>query len=159
MTAVISTCGQYRYKLTRLGDLMSPLGPAVFVMLNPSTADADLDDPTIRRCRSFAQTWGCNGLVVVNLYGLRSTNPAGLWSHPDPVGPENDQHLAGLPNNAGVVVCAWGANARDDRVAASVTVLRASGHRLLCLGITKNGAPRHPLYVKGDQPLVEWVLR
>ncbi|MGF6870951.1 DUF1643 domain-containing protein [Paraburkholderia sp. MM5477-R1] len=94
MSAIISECGGYRYILTRAADSMCPMKTAaVFVMLNPSTADEEQDDPTIRRCRGFARLWDCNGISVANLYALRSTDPAGLWVHPDPVGPDNDAHL------------------------------------------------------------------
>lgn len=157
MTAIISACGTYRYRLTRPAEQLLPQrATAVFLMLNPSTADATLDDPTIRRCRGFAKTWDCAGLIVANLYALRSTDPGGLWLHTDPVGPENDQHLAALAGEIGDVVCAWGVNAQADRVAAVTDVLRQAGARLWCLGMTKSGAPRHPLYVRGDQPLIEW---
>lgn len=160
MSAIISSCGQYRYRLTRPGDLTATRGPAVFIMLNPSVADADLDDPTIRRCRGFARAWGCNGIVVANLYALRSTDPAGLWLHADPVGPENDEHLVQLASiaiSAGEVVCAWGSNARADRVAQVAALLFAGGARLRCLGINQAGAPRHPLYVPGSQELIDWT--
>jgi len=155
MSAIISACGQYRYMLSRAGDLHATRGPALFIMLNPSTADAELDDPTIRRCRSFAKAWDCAGIVVANLYALRATDPAGLWSHPDPVGSDNDGTLATLIREHETVVCAWGANAKPERVA----VVRKMFHRLsapVCLGMTKHGAPRHPLYVRGDQPLIDW---
>lgn len=157
MSAIISNCGQYRYMLQRDGDLTATRGPAVFIMLNPSTADADLDDPTIRRCRSFAQTWGCNGIKVVNLYALRSTDPAGLWVHADPVGPENDNWLTRIALSADEVVCAWGANAEAPRAAEVANMLRAAGIRLKCLGTTKSGAPRHPLYIAAAQPLIDWT--
>jgi hypothetical protein len=157
MSAVISESGEYRYRLTRPSEVLSPeRGGALFVMLNPSTADAELDDPTIRRCRGFARTWGCAGLAVANLYALRSTDPAALWWHLDPVGPENDQHLAALAREFGDVVCAWGANAKPERVSAFLALVREAGARTWCLGVTKSGAPRHPLYVRGDQPLVEF---
>jgi len=157
MTAIISPCGTYRYVLTRAGDTQSgKRAKAMFLMLNPSTADATLDDPTIRRCRCFASSWRFNGITVVNLYALRSTDPAALWLHHDPVGPDNDDYLYEMAVTHGRVVCAWGANARDDRVATVVNLLRHAGARLSCLGTTKSGAPRHPLYVRGDQPLLEW---
>jgi hypothetical protein len=144
--AEISECGRYRYTLGRQwGD-----GPLVtFVMLNPSTADAEMDDPTIRRCLGFARSWGAGALHVVNLYALRSTDPAALWVVPDPVGPDNDRHLAQHAHLAvrdgAPIVAAWGANARQDRVAA-VRALPGMD-RLQCLGVTKDGAPRHPLYL------------
>jgi len=161
MSATISDCGRYRYVLTR--PPISPWRiqpwwrPAVFCMLNPSTADATLDDPTIRRCRGFAERndSAFNGIVVVNLYALRSTDPRALWNHADPIGPENDRWLRDVAA-CSEVVCAWGANAREDRVRQVVEILRAAGASLLCLGQTKDGHPRHPLYVRSDHPLVPW---
>lgn len=157
MSAAISNCGRYRYTLTRPGDLTAWRGPAVFVMLNPSTADADQDDNTIRRCRGFAQEWGCDGIVVVNLYAWRATKPAELWKQKDPVGPENDQHIIEALENSDTLVFAWGANARAERVKAVYELI--ARHSLLvplCLGTTKDGSPRHPLYIKKDQPLIPW---
>jgi hypothetical protein len=155
--AEISACGLYRYTLHRPCEVRHPeRGTALFVMLNPSTADATQDDPTIRRCRGFARTWGCNGLTVVNLYALRSTDPAALWRAADPVGPENDYHLRRIAREYGDVVCAWGAGARPDRVAAFLKLMEGAGARLWSLGVTKDGSPRHPLYVRADQPLIPW---
>jgi hypothetical protein len=156
MKTLISGCGQYRYLLSRDGDLLSTRGPAVFVLLNPSTADAKLDDPTIRRCRSFANVWGCNGIRVLNLYALRSTDPRALWKHLDPIGPDNDRWLAKAAGTANEIVCAWGVNAPLARVDAVVSMLVANGASLKCLGTAKGGAPRHPLYVPSSQALVEW---
>lgn len=124
-------------------------------MLNPSTANASLDDPTIRRCRRFAKDWNCAGLIVANLYALRATNPSDLWLHSDPVGPDNDMHLSSLIREHETIVCAWGANAKADRVSE----VRKMFHRMsrpMCLGVTKDGAPRHPLYIRADQPLIDW---
>lgn len=158
MTAVISPCGNYRYSLTRPATQLHPTtGPAVFCMLNPSTADASIDDPTIRRCRGFAEAWDAAGIVVVNLYALRSTDPRALWSHADPTGPDNDGVLSNAARQQQDIVCAWGANARQDRVAAAVEIFQRAGARLWCLGTTKSGAPRHPLYIRRDQPLVRWT--
>lgn len=157
MTAIISECGQYRYLLTRPGDSLSEKGTALFLMLNPSTADATIDDPTIRRCRNFAKAWGCNGIAVANLYALRATNPEDLWKRADPVGPENDWRLRMLACEYTDIVCAWGANAKPERVAAVANILTAAGGRLWCLGTTKDGHPRHPLYVRGDQELLPFA--
>lgn len=158
MNALISPCGQYRYNLTRHATQMRPIkSSALFCMLNPSTADAAVDDPTIRRCRGFAEDWDCNGLVVVNLYALRSTSPAGLWTHADPVGVLNDYELRRASIDHQDIVCAWGSNAREDRVRQVVDTFLRHGARLWCLGTTKAGAPRHPLYIRRDQPLVAWV--
>ncbi|GJH04995.1 DUF1643 domain-containing protein [Paraburkholderia terrae] len=161
--AVISECGTYRYLLTRPApvglEFEQPcVGTALFVMLNPSTADASIDDPTIRRCKSFAYRWGCNGIAVVNLYGLRSPSPTDLWMHVDPVGPDNDMWLRTAAREHETVVFAWGANARPDRVREVYEIFRPGTHRkILCLGTTKDGSPRHPLYVRADQPLIEWA--
>ncbi|WP_262880425.1 DUF1643 domain-containing protein [Pseudomonas paralcaligenes] len=158
MSAIISECGQYRYRLTRQAEQLFPMASsALFVMLNPSTADASLDDPTIRRCRGFARAWDCAGIVVANLYALRATNPADLWPHADPVGPENDQHLLALADDFGDVVCAWGAHAKPERVERVVQILQGMGARLWCLGTNKDGSPRHPLYLPASQPLVPWL--
>lgn len=157
MSAKISQCGTYRYLLTRPAESLLPeRGTALFIMLNPSTADADVDDPTIRRCRGFARAWDCNGLTVANLYAFRATNPTELWKQGDPVGPDNDAQLRALAMEYGEAVCAWGANAKQERVDQVVEIFRKAGARLWCLGTTKSGAPRHPLYIKGDQPLIEW---
>ncbi len=165
MDSVISLCGSYRYTLSR--PAMAPLTtqpgwkPLAFCMLNPSTADAQSDDPTIRRCRYFAERWaeqhGTAGMVVVNLYALRSSDPAVLKRHADPVGPQNDQWIKSVASEcSGVMVCAWGANADPLRAAHVVQMLQDAGIKLLCLGTTREGHPRHPLYVKGDTPLVEY---
>lgn len=157
MSAIISPCGQYRYLLTRPTEVQQPeRDAALFLMLNPSTADATVDDPTIRRCLGFAKAWGCKGLAVANLYALRSTSPKGLWHHDDPIGPENDAWLGRLAAEYGDVICAWGANAKADRVNEVASILVSAGSRLWCLGTTKTGAPRHPLYIRADQPLARW---
>lgn len=157
MSAIISECGQYRYLLQQPSEVDHPdRATALFVMLNPSTADAELDDPTIRRCRGFARDWGCAGLNVANLYAYRATKPADLWTAAHPEGPLNDYYLASLARDHKDFVCAWGANARPERVYAVSEILKASGARLWCLGTTKSGAPRHPLYVRADQPLIPW---
>ncbi|ARP92528.1 hypothetical protein CAL14_05375 [Bordetella genomosp. 9] len=162
MNAVISECGTYRYLLTR----PAPSGPqfakpcygtALFVMLNPSTADATVDDPTIRRCKAFAYRWGCAGIAVVNLYALRSPSPADLWKHADPVGPDNDIWLRQVAREHETVVFAWGANAKPERVRQVYEIFKGGPLRQIrCLGVTKDGSPRHPLYVRADQPLIEW---
>jgi hypothetical protein len=163
-TATFSPCRTYRYALTRRWS-ERPL--AVFVMLNPSTADAFTLDPTVRRCISFAVEWAAGGVLVLNLFALRSTDPKALYSHADPVGPDNDvvitEHLpTGEP--AGPVIAAWGAGpdgprparrmlrSRAERVAA---LLRARGARPLCLGLTQAGHPRHPLYIPNGTAAVD----
>jgi hypothetical protein len=143
-----SMAREYRYLLTRIWDPAT--APAVFLMLNPSTADAMDDDPTIRRCTSFARREGAGGLVVVNLFGLCSTDPRALRHHPDPVGPLNDAFIRRAAAGAGTVIAAWGAagveHGRGPRVAET---LRARDVQLQCLGMTSTGQPRHPLYLPG----------
>jgi hypothetical protein len=136
--------GAYRYLLTRRwGDGAA----ALFVMLNPSTADDAHDDPTLRRCIGFARRWRLDGVEVVNLYALRATDPRDLFAARAPVGPDNDAAIAAAAARAALIVVAWGAHGeRDpDRVARVVELLRA--HRLACLGVNRGGTPRHPLYV------------
>lgn len=157
-SARLSDDGCYRYELDRTWGG----GPvAVFVMLNPSTADASTDDPTIRRCMGYARAWGLAGIKVVNLYAFRSTDPAGLWTVDDPVGPDNDDVLRKVARDAAQrewpLVAAWGAHARPDRVRAVMGLNRQMA-RAHCLGVTKNGAPRHPLYLRADAPLRQWPV-
>ena len=117
--ALISSCKDYRYWLSRnleseqLEYKQAKKGAALFVMLNPSTADAKIDDPTIRRCRGFAKRWNCNGLNVINLYALRATDPKQLWKSDDPVGKDNDYWLRKISSEYLDVICGWGDNARQ----------------------------------------------
>lgn len=144
-SALFSPCGTWRYALTReLGGRRT----VAFVGLNPSTADETRDDPTIRRCIGFARSWGFARLDVVNLYAFRATRPRDLWLADDPVGPENDDVLARALADADLVVAAWGIGARRERLADVAGLL--AQRTLHALGVTKAGAPRHPLYVPAD---------
>jgi len=123
-------------------------------MLNPSTADATKDDPTIRRCISFARREKATHLIVLNLFALRSTNPEALKTAEDPIGPDNDKHLQEfLVDDISWKVAAWGSHPFAKERAKDVTRRFGPFH---CLGKTKDGSPRHPLYVKSDAPLKEW---
>jgi hypothetical protein len=144
-SALFSECRTWRYALTRE---FEGAGTVAFVGLNPSTADEANDDPTIRRCIGFARDWGFARLAVVNVYAFRASDPRDLWRADDPVGPENDRVLAQVLHGAEVVIAAWGMHARADRLAELAPVL--DGRRLHALGVTKNGAPRHPLYLSAD---------
>lgn len=154
-SAVISACGKYRYRLFRWWSADTDGDNAVFVMLNPSTADATSDDPTIRRCIGFAREWGCVSLTVVNLFALRSTDPAALALESDPVGPMNDGYILDSVKESKFVVCAWGAHKFAKNRAAHVTrLLKANGVSPMCLRTTKGGDPAHPLYLpKGLNPI------
>lgn len=147
--ATLSPDERYRYALFRRW-ATNPESPSLVVIgLNPSTADATLDDPTIRRCVGFAREWSFGGLVMLNLFAYRSTDPAGLLSVVDPVGPENDQALTEHTKN--VVLCAWGAGgAILDRGPAVTRLLLGLGRKLTCLGTTKAGHPKHPLYLAAN---------
>jgi hypothetical protein len=150
--AVLSDCGKYRYFLARL--LSEPdeqhQRKVLFIMLNPSVADHLIDDPTIRRCMSFARREGAFYMGVVNLYALRATDPKILQNHVDPHGPENWRFVLGIIKQYDLVIAAWGANKAANCVLAR-RIKDSPG--LKCLGKTKDGSPRHPLYVKADQPL------
>lgn len=177
MSAVLSDCGRYRYALDRSGWL-GGTGSVLFVMLNPSTADAEHDDPTIRRCIRFAQDWGYARLSVANLYAYRATKPADLTPlGPAAIGEEtsrgsvghiarygpiyrnhNDDWIRRLTMTADRVIVAWGANAgpvpgRANEVADLIAV---HGGCSYALGVTKDGHPRHPLYVRADAELIDW---
>jgi hypothetical protein len=149
--AIFDSSGRYRYLLWREWDLDKPR--LTFVMLNPSTADATTDDPTIARCISFAKKWKFGSLDVVNLFAYRATEPDVLKEAKDPVGPDNDWYLERSIAAAGKVVIAWGNHGlHDDRHRLIVKKFRS--RRFYCLGITKLGQPRHPLYVSSNSPAV-----
>ncbi len=146
-SAVVSDCGKYRYHLHR--QLGEGRRAATFIMLNPSTADHEVDDPTIRKVMGFARRWGCDELHVVNLFALRASKPTDLREATDPVGPENREWLRRAVELAcdGPVVCAWGTHGaymgQDEAVLGSICGLCQP----ICLGLTRDGHPRHPLYV------------
>lgn len=146
--ATFSPCLAYRYRLWRL---WSEIEPAIgFLMLNPSTATESVEDPTIRRCIGFSRSWGYGGVVIANLFSLRSTDPAALAKHADPVGPDNNGYLCQLAESVPLVVCAWGVhgklNGRGDEV---LELLGPHRGKLRHLGLTADKQPRHPLYLAG----------
>jgi hypothetical protein len=145
-SAIFSPCRTWRYELRRT---WSVTPPALFVGLNPSTADERLDDPTIRRCVRFARDWGYGGLVMANLFAFRSTDPRALALVGDPVGPDNDMVLRRLAREAGVVVAAWGVHGVLNCRAQVVVDVGLLGS-FTVLGLTKDGHPRHPLYMRAD---------
>jgi hypothetical protein len=156
-TARISEDGVYRYELGRWwAHGVAPID--TWIMLNPSTADAAVDDPTIRRCMAFSRRWGAGGIRVVNLFALRATDPNTLRRRPDPIGPDNDAAIARsveLTRAGGArVLAAWGSHVMSVHRARHVRDL--VGDPLLCLGTTRGNHPRHPLYVRGDTEPVPW---
>lgn len=145
--ATFSPCRTWRFRLERRWSA----GPkCAFVLLNPSTADETKDDPTIRRCIGFAKAWGYGGLVLGNIFALRSTDPRGLYSAADPIGPGNDAALMDIANEVGLghFICGWGIHgAFQGRGAAVLDRLREAGHFPKALRVTAEGFPGHPLYV------------
>ena len=152
-TAYISECDRYRYVLTRE---FGGESTCLFIMLNPSTADANHDDPTVRRCIGFAKREGFGRLEVVNLYAFRSTSPSTLFTAPDPVGADNNCEIRAALVRADMVIAAWGNNANGDagQVGEVMTLIERSGRPVKCFGLTGRGQPRHPLYLRSDAVLV-----
>ncbi len=157
--AVISDCGTYRYTLRRtMPQIVRWVHPCLFIMLNPSTATADTDDATIRRCLGFANAWGCTSLTVVNLFALRARDPRELSRHAAPVGPMNDAHITAqidLHRHSGVIVAAWGAHklapARARQIAPQLELAQV-------LDTTISGWPRHPLYLPAGLEPRRWSM-
>ncbi len=146
--AVFSTCGLYRYYLTRSwgsGSLCT------FIMLNPHKANADITDPTIRRCMGFAKAWGFDGIEAVNLFAVKEGDPSKLKGYTDPVGPDNDEWLRNTIINSEFLLVAWGNHGdimnRGEEVLKMCNNLEKTIH---CLMVNKNGQPKHPLYVSGS---------
>lgn len=152
--AIIDETGKYRYQLWRIWDESKPL--AVFIMLNPSTADADEDDPTIRRCMNYARSWGYGGIKVVNLFAYRATNPTELKIVSDPIGPLNNQYIFDAVNNSDIVIAAWGTHGNLHN--RNKKIIRIFEDKLQHLGLTKDGHPKHPLYLKADLKPVKWAI-
>lgn len=152
---------RYRYKLTREWDGNG--GNLVVIGLNPSTADETVDDPTIRRCISFAKREGCGGLVMLNLFAWRATDPAFMKLVACPVAEferehENDKAICLSLPNATAIVAAWGTHgAFLNRGAEVRRMIEGRNRPLYHLGLTKGGHPKHPLYLRGDTPLVRWA--
>lgn len=153
--AFVTICGRYRPRLIRDWTTEgSGFGRMVWIMLNPSTADADVDDQTIRKCMGFAESMGLSRIDVVNLYSWRATDPRILPGVLDPVGPGNDECIRDVCTLADVVVCGWGLFPYErmpggrDRANAVADIARSeSGKQLMCVHETKGGFPGHPLYV------------
>lgn len=150
--ARLSDCGRYRYLLRRTWDRGKPR--VLIVMLNPSTADAEVDDATIRSCIRLCKELGYGSFEVVNLFGLRATDPKELLTAEDPIGPENEHVVIAAIMRCDVVVCAWGAHPMAARKSGFLLgQIRARKAAAYCFGTTKAGAPKHPLYIKSGTPL------
>jgi hypothetical protein len=150
--AVYSPCERYRYVLTRTWNGAGR--KALFIMLNPSTATEVQNDPTVERCERRARTLGFGAFRVTNIFAWRDTNPKAMRAAPDPVGPANDMALGDGVAWADLIIAAWGTHgAHLQRGAAVRTLLQRTGSAVHTLGLTKDGHPRHPLYIGyAEQP-------
>ena len=141
-SAHFSRCGQYRYQLSRCWD--PTMSRCTFIGLNPSTADANTNDPTIRRVISFAQEEGFGGVIVCNLFAFRATRPEDLKASIDPVGPRNNFWIRRSIAESDLTVVAWGNHGTFNNRAARVLRYLTGP---MCLGTTSLGQPKHPLYL------------
>ena len=158
--AIISACSKYRYSLWRIWN--TNIGYVIFIGLNPSTADAREDDPTIRRCIGFAKNWGFGGIYMLNLFAFRATSPKELKKADNPIGPRNNKFLIGHIKHNGLNIACWGV--QGSFMNREKTVIGLLGrNNLSCLGLTQTGHPKHPLYLKKDTKVIgyrrieQWV--
>jgi hypothetical protein len=149
--AFFSEDREYRYSLIRTWNERK--WTACFIGLNPSTADENVDDPTIRKCMNYANRWGYGGIVMVNLFAYRTTDPRGLYKVYDPVGPANDSYIENASEKCEMTVCCWGTNGDFGERAWFVSKLLKNSW---CLKYTKHGHPAHPLYLKADIELIPY---
>lgn len=145
--AIFSPCGAYRYALWRLWDHQKSF--IMFVGLNPSLADADSDDPTIRRVKRFAREWGYGGVYVLNLFAYVTPYPQLLFQASHPIGHLNDHYLRFFGGACDEIVFCWGSS---DTRGRSEKVMRMFP-RARCIQKNKNGSPRHPLYIAAKENL------
>lgn len=155
-SAQLSPCSRYRYELRRVWQHGRPL--ALFVLCNPSTADATEDDATVRRCVGFARRFGCGGLIVVNVCAWRATKPRNMIWIDDPVGPMNKEAIeqALLESAGGPIVLGWGDALPKKLRHLGMRVARLiedAGRMPLCFGTTKEGQPKHPLRLATNEPI------
>lgn len=153
--ARFSRCRRWRYLLWRCWDASRPA--ANFLMLNPSTADERVLDPTCARARDYAERWGYGALVVTNIFAYRNTDPALMKAAEDPVGPGNDAAILKAAAHSAIVVCAWGNHGtylgRSRKILAK---LRTHNIALHALRLNANGEPAHPLYLPGNLKPWAW---
>lgn len=169
MTAVFSPCGLYRYRLDRdlPPALLNPAGRVLFCGLNPSKAGRvvtgrEVTDPTATRMAGFTEAWGYARFTIGNAFARIATDPRELvgLSEMDAVGPDNDTHLAGAAAGADLIVACWGASYPPQlagRIPVVLALLAADGP-LHHLGVTKNGDPRHPLFLLGTTTPTRWAI-
>lgn len=159
-----SPCRKWRYTLLHrwdTDDLFTQPKPnprlIAWIALNPSTADENQLDPTLRRIRGFSQLWGYDGFIMLNLFAWRDTDPKKMKQVPDPVGPENDRYILQTANSVDLLITAWGTHGTHlDREQHVLNLLKPATAKIAHIGLTKNKHPRHPLYAPGDHPPIPW---
>ncbi len=144
--AKLSRCKNYRYVLSRVWDESLPY--VNFIGLNPSIADAHIDDPTLRRCMAFARDWDYGGVYTTNLFAWRATDPAVMKQADDPIGPQNNRWIRKTANDAGIIIAAWGNHGSYRNRAAQVIDFLPN---VFCLKVTSKQQPAHPLYMPKTQ--------
>lgn len=149
-SAVFSKCGTYRYALRRRWGRQSSRNTLMLIGVNPSVANAEKDDPTMKRCITFAKGWGYDGLVMVNAFGFVSSNPKVMLAAKDPIGPANDRAILFYLEQVKDVAAVWGVNCPEER---AEQVRRLINRPMLCLGLTKDGHPKHPVRLSGKTML------
>lgn len=160
-TAIISPCGAWRYRLER--DVAEAGIVIAMLWENPSTADADLDDPTVRKGVGFSKRLGARKMIVGNEYAFRATDVDDLRAAPDPVGPDNDKHLEQIMRDADLHVVGWGARAKlperlRSRWKEVVRIADRVGCKLHCIGLCSDGHPKHPLMTGYQTPMTLWPV-
>lgn len=150
-TATFARGGTHRYQLWRI---WQPGPLCHFLMLNPSTADERQSDPTVTRCLNYAKAWSYGGLIVTNIFALRSTDPQQLYSNADPVGVDNDSFILDAQARCAVTVAAWGNHGKHMGRGEQVRALLEAPHML---GLNATGTPKHPLYLKADLQPMRWI--
>lgn len=153
--ATFSPCRTWRYALWRTWD--ESAGLMGFIGLNPSTADEKVNDPTIRRCIGFAMTRRLGGIIMLNAFAFRATDPDVMKAASDPVGPGNNEAIRDYAAKCCVLVACWGAHGSFlNRHEAIKRILSGQDRPIRCFGLTKGGQPKHPLYLPGTAELVDW---
>ncbi len=143
--AIISSDDKYRYVLSRIWD--ESKSKVMIIGLNPSTADASQNDPTIRKCIKYAKSWGYGGIYMLNLFAFRTSKPKVMFSADEPIGVENDQYLMDYSLKCDKVVCAWG---NDGNYKNRSSEIKSKLSNLYYLARNKSGEPSHPLYLKSE---------